>query len=218
MQVQKHDRHVLAFQPLPARTMATTRHRRMPGEIDLRAPEYQRRWLRQCIALHRSRAGRELRIESKPITAVHGPERVIRLPPGVRSTGPERTGYSRASPLRSGGIVASSRTSPRLPQYRIHRPYQSEMFDDDKSDHTGDYGRRERQMRRDVVQGETVTGDEDHRSCDQHPEPLVTFHFSSVAAGDTASAKCASRKPTGPLSITFRPDELSRAATWAGAT
>ncbi len=43
------------------RTMATTRHRRMPGETDLRTPEYQHRWLLRCIALHRSRAGQELR-------------------------------------------------------------------------------------------------------------------------------------------------------------
>jgi len=68
-----------------------------------------------------------------------------------------------------------SRPSPCLPQYRVQRPHQSKMHDDDGG-HSADDDRREPEMRRDVAQGEAVTGDEYHRSCDQHPKPVLTFH------------------------------------------
>src|SRR5438046_3102967 len=97
------------------------------------------------------------------------------------------------------------------------------MLDHHKNDHARHDCRRQRHMRRKVVQNDTVASGQSNYSRHQHPsaptraamschgcDPLDTIARVKAPHGTFARTNCKSRMPTDPLSIMFKPASLSK--------
>src|SRR5487761_902296 len=118
----------------------------------------------------------------------------------------EREGKRRMAAVRL--TVARSPAARKMsPEPDIERTEQPDMLDHDQGGYAQYHCGRERRMRQDVVQDDSVTGDEHGDSRRQHRRTRQRAAMS--AHGTVASTNSRPRVPTGPLLTTFKPASLS---------